>query len=175
MWFYLSDYIDFPTPPEPSTNPFEETLKEDLVAYNHAKDKITPYYCSLLNIPTLPIKDMSPYQVSQALQRVKVYIDLGYHPGKDRLPREAAIHNAVIITNKAGAAAYQEVVPIQEKITHEDDLLLLLPEVLANYPLFLKKQDPYRAKIKNEKEIFQRQVQQTWETLHGLLSPSLAN
>ena len=172
MWFYLSDFVDIP-----SLNPPQQELnleRENAVAYNHAKDKITPYYCSLLNIPAIPIKDMSPLQVVQTLSRVKIYADLGFHPGKDRLPREAALCNCVVVTNKAGAAAYQEDLPIQEKITHEEDLLLLLPQILSNYPLFLQKQEPYRTKIKNEKEIFHRQVSQIWNQLYGIISPGMA-
>jgi hypothetical protein len=34
----------------------------------------------------------------------KLYIDFGHHPGKDRLPREAAIHGCCVITGLYGSA-----------------------------------------------------------------------
>jgi hypothetical protein len=34
---------------------------------------------------------ISPEQVRELLQRAKIYIDFGPHPGMDRLPREAAL------------------------------------------------------------------------------------
>ena len=163
MWFYLSDWVDFE---EPTTT--QERLPA--VAYNYAKDRTTPYYCNLLKIPTVPIKDMTPTQVRETLSTVMIYADLGFHPGKDKLPREAAMCNCVVVTNKAGAAAYEEVIPISEKVTHDDDLILLLPQILANYPLFLEKQNRYRIRTKSEKEIFQKQVSQTWKQLQEILS-----
>ena len=113
---------------------------------------------------------MTPTQVRETLSTVMIYADLGFHPGKDKLPREAAMCNCVVVTNKAGAAAYEEVIPISEKVTHDDDLILLLPQILANYPLFLEKQNRYRIRTKSEKEIFQKQVSQTWKQLQEILS-----
>ena len=40
------------------------------------------------------------------------YIDFGPHPGMDRLPREAALAGCIVITNREGAAAHDEDVPL---------------------------------------------------------------
>jgi len=41
-----------------------------------------------------------------------MYIDFGTHPGKDRIPREAALRNCIVLTNRNGAADNNVDVPI---------------------------------------------------------------
>jgi len=55
---------------------------------------------------------MTGEEVVALLKRSKVYIDFGPHPGMDRLPREAALAGCVVITNREGAADYDEDVPL---------------------------------------------------------------
>jgi hypothetical protein len=50
------------------------------------------------------IHDMTKPQVRDALFNAKIYIDFGHHPGKDRMPREAAIAGSVVLLHAAGAA-----------------------------------------------------------------------
>jgi hypothetical protein len=52
----------------------------------------------------VPIRGMSKAQVRDALFTAPLYIDFGPHPGKDRVPREAAIAGAVVLLHAAGAA-----------------------------------------------------------------------
>ena len=40
------------------------------------------------------------------------YIDFGPHPGMDRLPREAALAGCVVVTNREGAANFDEDTPL---------------------------------------------------------------
>lgn len=47
-----------------------------------------------------PIINMTRDEVIRELQRAKVYIDFGNHPGKDRIPREAAILGCCAIVGK---------------------------------------------------------------------------
>ena len=57
------------------------------------------------NLHWKAIENMSTEEVAELLNRSKVYIDFGNHPGKDRFPREAAISGCCIITGQRGAAA----------------------------------------------------------------------
>lgn len=148
-WFFITDYID----PIFQRNPFIK--KQNIIAYNHTKDKTTPILCQQLKIPCVPLSNMTRSETVDILNKCKVYIDLGYHPGKDRLPREAAMCGCVVITNKSGSAAYMEDVPIEEKITFDTDLLLLLPMVMSNYEKYYEKQEPYRKSIQEEKIKFE--------------------
>src|SRR5665213_264032 len=50
----------------------------------------------------VPIRDMTKAQVRETLFGARIYIDFGHHPGKDRVPREAAIAGAVVLLHAAG-------------------------------------------------------------------------
>ena len=61
----------------------------------------------------IEIANMSKAQVREALSRAAVYIDFGHHPGKDRVPREAAITGAVVMLHDTGAARYFDDQPLE--------------------------------------------------------------
>jgi hypothetical protein len=55
-------------------------------------------------IEVVPIRDMTKAQVRDTLFGARLYLDFGHHPGKDRVPREAAIAGAVVLLHDTGAA-----------------------------------------------------------------------
>ena len=59
-------------------------------------------------------------QIINIYNKTKVYLDFGYHPGKDRMPREAALFNNCIITNKKGSAKNKLDIPINDKYKFEE-------------------------------------------------------
>ncbi len=127
--------------------------KEPLVCFNGHKDSMSAKLCQEANIPFVEIRDMSREQVNRVLKRCMVYVDMGSHPGKDHMPREAAMYGCVVVTNKCGSAAYMEDVPIQEKVAFESDLVPLVEKILNNYLAFYDGQKTYRQTIKQEKAI----------------------
>ncbi|MCB0926165.1 MAG: hypothetical protein KDB50_16760 [Mycobacterium sp.] len=168
-WFFVTDHIhDEYVDLDPDT--FVEH-KQDVVCFNANKDRITGNICQKLAIPAIGLKGMSRRQVNETLRRCKVYVDNGYHPGKDRMPREAAMHGCVVITNKSGSAAYWEDVPIEEKVTLEQDLYKLIPDVFANYRAYFDKQAHYREVIRSEKEAFRINVENFWRAISAELPP----
>ena len=56
---------------------------------------------------------MSRSEVVELLRSAKVYIDFGSHPGKDRIPREAASLGCCVITNLTGNASNFDDIPIK--------------------------------------------------------------
>ena len=72
-------------------------------------------------IKFIPLENLTCSEVRDLLLKSKIYIDFGNHPGKDRFPREAAMCGNAILTNKKGAAKYNEDVPIN-KIYKMDDV-----------------------------------------------------
>src|SRR5271165_745147 len=54
-------------------------------------------------IDFVPIRDMTKAQVRETLFGARIFVDFGDHPGKDRVPREAAIAGAVVLLHAAGA------------------------------------------------------------------------
>ena len=89
---------------------------------------------------------MSPIEVQELFKKSKVYIDFGYHPGKDRIPREAAVNDCCIITNREGSAKNNIDIPIFDKykfsepIKDQTKIFELISDIFANYKLLhLKK------------------------------------
>lgn len=50
-----------------------------------------------------PIRNMTKYEVSEAMYKADLYLDLGHFPGRDRLAREAVIQRCPILIAKRGA------------------------------------------------------------------------
>ncbi len=162
-WFFLTDYIsdDFLS----ITPEIFLADKQDYVCFNGNKDKIVRNICDKAGIPYIPIQGMTRQQLQETLRTCKVYVDMGFHPGKDHLPREAAMNGCVVITNKSGSAAYYEDVPIEEKVTLELELYDLIPKVLADYRHYYDKQAHYREVIRSEKQVFQINVDNFWRRI----------
>jgi hypothetical protein len=93
------------------------SVKRDQVAYNPKKGVAftLDLKAQARDIAFVPLEKMTPAEVARTLRESKVYIDFGKHPGKDRIPREAAISGCCVITGRAGAAANPEDVPIPEE------------------------------------------------------------
>ena len=141
--------------------------KENIVAYNPKKGQLQTKKL-IAKYPTIkfvPIVNMTPIQVRELLQRAKVYIDFGHHPGKDRPPREAAMAGCCVITGIKGSANFYEDIPIPEKykINDTNDSYLekfntLVTDIFENYKINSKEFTNYRNKIANEPELFKIQV-----------------
>ena len=61
------------------------------------------------------LKGFTPPQVQELFLTSKLYVDFGSHPGKDRMPREAALLGCCIITGRNGAAANPFDIPIPDR------------------------------------------------------------
>ena len=94
----------------------------------------------------------------------KIYIDFGHHPGKDRLPREAAIHGCCVITNLYGSAANAHDVPIPDeyKFNIRSDFYVsckkLIEDIFFNFLEHQKAFEAYRHAISQEAINFDQQV-----------------
>jgi len=60
----------------------------------------------------MPLVGYNREQLAEIFLESKLYMDFGHHPGKDRLPREAAIHGCCVITGLNGSAGNDVDVPI---------------------------------------------------------------
>jgi hypothetical protein len=156
----LSDYLHDQFITEKISIP----AKHDTVLYNPKKGQefTQRLIASAPEIEWKPLLDMTPYEVFENMLLSKVYIDFGFHPGKDRIPREAAICGCCIITGKQGAAANDKDVSIPKEYKFDENNLRLIiekiKEILANYSLHSKRFNQYRTSIKNEKQEFDNQV-----------------
>lgn len=159
--FYLSDYIN-----DIYIKPYDKKHRKNVVAYNPIKgSEFTQELISAAqDISWIPIINMTNEEVRNLLDVAKVYIDFGNHPGKDRIPREAAMSGCCVITDLKGSAAYKEDVPIPSKFKFEDvdsnipDIISQIRNCFSDYESVTKEFDSYRNFIKGEKQEFQNSV-----------------
>lgn len=141
-------------------------LKGNFVLFNPKKGfDVTQKLMQLApDIQWFPIQNMTPEKVQEALSKAKVYIDFGSHPGKDRIPREAAISGCVVITGKQGAAAnnIDINIPPEFKFDQTDKdfpkIIEKIRRVFENFDEEYFKQKSYREKILDDKRRFESQV-----------------
>lgn len=154
----LNDYIDIDFS---LTTP----AKENIVCYNPMKGReVTEEIISRnKHINFVPIINMTRNEIVDLLSRSKVYIDFGHHPGRDRIPREAAILNNCIVTGIQGSARYYSDIPIPHfyKIDKIEDVNIVLNDCLLNYEERILDFEQYRRFIlsqKNEMEMIVKRI-----------------
>lgn len=111
----------------------------------------------------MPLNNYTPLEMAELMCHSKLYIDFGPHPGKDRIPREAAICGCCVLTNREGSAAYWEDVGIPEsyKIKDSDNVTYVLEKIydlIDHYEERTQEYSDYRQKIRQEKEKFLRET-----------------
>lgn len=109
----------------------------------------------------IPLENLTKEKMRLHMMLAKVYVDFGNHPGKDRIPREAAISGCCVITGKQGAAAFYEDVPIPDRYKVDDTedvdveaVRALILDIFENYDERIKDFEEYRTMIRGEKEKF---------------------
>lgn len=163
--FFLQDYINDDIINNGVANT-PQNVRKNAVLYNPRKgyEKVRAIMEECRSdIQWIPIINMSPNEISELMLNSKVYIDFGNHPGKDRIPREAAICGCNIITNRNGSAAYYEDVPIPEcykcsELESISQILEKLYDLIDNYDERNKLFSYYRERIACEKKLFGKQV-----------------
>lgn len=94
----------------------------------------------------------------------KLYIDFGNFPGKDRLPREAALNGCCIISGKNGASFFFEDLPIPSAFKFETKrknivkISAMIKKVLTNYNELQQQFLDYRNIIMKEEDIFKQEI-----------------
>ena len=140
--------------------------KENFVVYNPKKGlEFTKQLIDAApDLNFVPIENMNPTQVQSTLARAKIYIDFGFHPGRDHLPREAVMSHCVVVTGKRGSAANDIDVPISEEFKFDDSIgseQKIIPKIVKRLRVILKKfrskhdkQNSYRGEVQREQDKF---------------------
>lgn len=163
--YYLSDFIN-PIFISKQIENKNLVQKEDIVAYNPKKgyEFTKKIIEAASDISFKPIINLTPDQVSELLLKAKVYIDFGDHPGKDRIPREAAISKCCVIVGKKGSAVFKEDVPIDDQYKFEvkekniPSIIEKVKYLLANYSTAVNDFETYRQIILNEEKKFEEDI-----------------
>lgn len=109
-----------------------------------------------LNAEFIPIQGMSPDQIMELMADSKVYIDFGYFPGPERIPREAVTMGCNIITSQNGAASNDEDILIPAELKFEDReeniprIIEKLRDMLDDYDGYYHYYDKYRKKVEDQ-------------------------
>ncbi len=112
----------------------------------------------------VPLQGMDREQLLNTFQTSMLYVDFGNHPGKDRLPREAALNGCCIITGRRGAAKNDIDINIpstykfDEKTSSKEEIVNRIRFVLDNYETCKKDFYHYKELILSEKEEFENQI-----------------
>lgn len=168
---YLGDYINDAYLDDPGGCP--DARREDLVVFNPAKGyEQTQAVLKALDadggtpIGAVPIVGMSRAAVRDLLGRAKLYIDFGAHPGKDRIPREAATMGACVIVNQRGSAGNPIDVPLpgaykvdDTRPGFEQEAARKVRAVIEDFGTHTQAFSAYRQRIAREKAEFSRDAQ----------------
>ena len=106
------------------------------------------------------ISGFTPEQVANLFRTSRLYVDFGAHPGKDRMPREAAIQGCCILTGRRGSAANPLDIPIPDRYKFRDSRLMIpriIPAIratVAEYDVRIADFAVYRATIRAEQREF---------------------
>lgn len=158
---------------------FEEIreYKKDIIAYNPAKmdmaflKKIKRSLSNVNdNIEYVAIEKMSREQVFETLRTAKVYIDFGFFPGPERMPREAVALYCNIITSTKGSASNDLDVKIPEEFKFDikdensvNEVSNLINDMVIDYDNYVKYGDSYREKVWNQIINFSSQIEEVFE------------
>lgn len=142
--------------------------RENIVAYNPKKGLAFTQQLMAASPPEVQwvaIENMSPAEVAQLLGRAKVYVDFGPHPGRDRIPREAALCGCVVITNTQGSAGNAIDVPLPEGYKFDERHPLTVPlvlqriaEAMVDHPTHAQRLLPYVQWIEDQRRLFTDEV-----------------
>lgn len=146
---------------------YSDAQRQDVILYNphkgaHLTKRLMKKYPNWI---FKPLQGYNREELARIFLSSKVYIDFGHHPGKDRLPREAAIHGCCVITGKNGSAANPVDVNIpdgfkfsERDIAFDEQVGVLIENIFSDFDKYFELFKPYRQTIATEQVDFDRQI-----------------
>ncbi len=171
---YLSDYINC----DDSCADYKQERKRR-IAYNPAKgmDFMKKIMEIMPEEEFFPLKNMTNAQLISSLRESMVYADFGNFPGKDKIPREAALSGCCVIKGKNGAGGVFEDFPFLDEFSFErkeENLPLIkkaILECLNDFERNSIKYEDYRSVLKSEREVFIRNL---GDVVENVINPCVA-
>jgi hypothetical protein len=164
----LGDYINLdPTQARSHVKAGTEYERRNMILYNPKKGYNITSKLILANVDFefVPLIGLPKDELHHLFNEAKIYIDFGNHPGKDRLPREAAINNCVVITGIHGSSKYSEDLPISTRYKIDtnskefnNSFRELISDVFSDYRYHLDNQEDFRIAIRSQNAEFRSQV-----------------
>ncbi|MDC3376492.1 hypothetical protein OAV85_00630 [Candidatus Nanopelagicales bacterium] len=146
-----------------------------LVVYNGAKGrwKLKELQPLLPEVEFRPLENMTYHQVCESLAEASLYVELGHLPGRDRLPREAAVAGTPTVMLARGAGFCWDDFPIGEKyrIPYTTDwaqrMAPVIREALADPSEISSTQLSFREWVEGEKQRYSESIDWWVERLVG--------
>lgn len=108
------------------------------------------------------VKNMTKKDAMELIANSELYLDLGNQPGKDRLPREAALLNVPVLILEAGSAFGSNDFQLSHEYKFQwnnlEDLKRKIWFILENKPKATKDQGIFKKNIEIERETFKNEV-----------------
>lgn len=148
------------------TQPASSNTREDIVLYNpkkgieFTKKILKAAEGKLKNVKFIPIQNMNAHEIVNIMDKSKVYMDFGYFPGPERIPREAVIRGCCIITSRTGCAGNSVDVPIPERFKIEaideniTEIIDRINELICQYDILASEYEEYKYKVELQKDRF---------------------
>ena len=157
----LTDYIS-----EEHFKEYSTDTRENLVLFNPKKGVVVTKHLiqSMKEYTFVPLQNMTSTQVAKLMSAAKVYIDFGNHPGKDRAPREAAVHGCCVILGNDGAAGAGDYMINNRYVIDSRSKEFpvktrsLIDNIFNDYNSHAINFKGWVNSIRNEKKVFQSQV-----------------
>lgn len=140
--------------------------KKDIVIYNGMKNGefLEKIKSQSTDLKWLEMKNMTLSEIADCMKKAKVYVDFGYHPGKEKMPREACLLDCCLIIGKEGSARFKEDMPIKDEYHFEKEeynipsIINIIKDCLLNYDNRVKDFLDYKNVLLKEKETFSADV-----------------
>lgn len=151
----------------------ELAKKEDIIIYNKVKNGefLDEIIRQTPDLNWKPLIGMATAEVAQWMNKSKLYIDFGYHPGKERMPREACIMRCCLIVGLDGSAKFDMDMPIDACYRFEKEereipaIIEQIKDCLANYEDNIVLFNDYRKVLYQEEEVFINDIKAIFKCL----------
>lgn len=148
----LTDWVEVPE---------VEVERADQVVVNPAKDAgLLEGFLAAGKFDIVALRGFDRVGVARVLRGSRVYVDFGHHPGRDRLPREAALAGCIVFSTKRGAAKYDKDMPLPDwyKFDRLEEVLENVASVVSGRTTAFDQQAKYRAWVAENKSWFESEV-----------------
>lgn len=145
---------------------YKEGKRSDAVLYNPAKATLfmRQLMAECQDIEFKPISGMARAEVIDLMRHSKLYIDFGEFPGRERMPREAALCGCCLITSKIGSAGYDgdflHSYKFESKASHIWVIKNRIRYVLDHYEECQKDFDAFRGLLREDKAALSKHVKE---------------
>ena len=140
--------------------------KKNIICYNPIKS--SSFFKKFIELNSdlkfVPLINLNLKELIAILSESKIYMDFGFHPGQDRLPREAAILKNCIITNREGSASIYDDLPISKEFKFDEKNVNFLKirakvqKIFSIFPEESKKFNYYRKFLNLQEKKFINQI-----------------